>query len=274
MKKICCAILPLFVVVLSSCQPKLDPLAVKNEALLTEQQKYSYALGANVGHIVQAKIATHQEYAIEYDYNLVVQGFVAAIQGQSQLDKNQIQQIRREIEQQVNDNKILLKSEQSEKNREAGIAFLAANAKRKGIVETQSGLQYEILKPGNGFKPQKSDTVKVHYRGTLLDGSEFDSSYARDAPLTIPLTRVIKGWTEGLQLMPVGAKYKFYIPAELAYGSRNTATIPSHATFIFEISFLEIVDTQNNRRYDTHRVGLDLSAAGCGVSPVNVVPVL
>ena len=125
-------------------------------------------------------------------------------------------------------------------NKEAGDKFLAENGKKAGMVTTPSGLQYEVIKAGNGAKPTVNDMVKVHYKGTLLDGKEFDSSYKRNEPATFGVGQVIPGWTEGLQLMPVGSKYKFYIPYNLAYGAQGTPDIPPFSTLTFEVELLEI----------------------------------
>ena len=125
-----------------------------------------------------------------------------------------------------------------------GIAFLEENAKRPEVTVTESGLQYEVLSEGEGEKPAATDVVKAHYKGTLLDGTEFDSSYARNEPTTFPLNRVIAGWTEGLQLMSVGSKYKFTIPSELAYGDRDLGKIPANSTLVFEVELLEIQDDE------------------------------
>jgi len=124
---------------------------------------------------------------------------------------------------------------------EAGQAFLAANAKKEGVVTTASGLQYKVLQAGTGPKPKATDTVNVHYRGTFIDGKTFDSSYDRGEPISFPLNRVIAGWTEGVQLMPVGSKYEFYIPYKLAYGERGAGgAIPGYATLIFQVELLAI----------------------------------
>lgn len=126
-----------------------------------------------------------------------------------------------------------------EENQAAGEAFLAENATKENIVTTASGLQYEILTEGEGPSPSATTSVTVHYKGTSLDGKEFDSSYSRNAPATFPLNRVIAGWTEGLQLMNVGAKYRFFIPSELAYGQRGAgADIGPNAALIFEVELL------------------------------------
>jgi FKBP-type peptidyl-prolyl cis-trans isomerase len=128
-------------------------------------------------------------------------------------------------------------------NKKEAVAFLAKNAKAKGVVTTKSGLQYLVLKAGKGKSPKKTDTVKTHYRGTLLNGKEFDSSYKRNEPATFPVSGVIKGWTEALQLMKVGAKYKLFVPAELAYGDNPRAggLITPGAMLVFEVELLEIV---------------------------------
>ena len=129
-----------------------------------------------------------------------------------------------------------------EENRAAGSAFLAENAKKPNVVTTASGLQYEVLTKGTGAKnPEATDTVTVHYAGTTLDGKEFDSSYKRGEPTSFPLNRVIAGWTEGLQLMTEGAKYRFYIPSDLAYGTRGAGRdIQANAALIFDVELLKI----------------------------------
>lgn len=128
-----------------------------------------------------------------------------------------------------------------EENKAAGEAFLAENAKKPNIITTASGLQYEVLKKGEGAKPSATDSVTVHYKGTTIDGSEFDSSYSRGEPATFPLNRVIPGWTEGVQLMQEGAKYRFYIPSELAYGSHGAGRlIGPNSALIFDVELIKI----------------------------------
>ncbi len=128
-----------------------------------------------------------------------------------------------------------------EKNQAAGETYLAENKKKEGVVTTASGLQYKVLKEGTGDQPKATDSVKVHYKGTSIDGKEFDSSYARGEPISFPLNGVIKGWTEGVQLMKVGSKFQFVIPSELAYGKRGAPPVigPSE-TLIFEVELLGI----------------------------------
>ena len=244
MKMLTIAILTASVLILSACQPPpIDPMKVEILALDTEQQKQSYAMGASVGQIIESKMANQNKVGIEYDQNLLVKGFIAALQGQSQLDKKEIQLITREVENLVRKKQSEVKAQIGEANKAKGLEFLTNNAKRTGIVVTDSGLQYEVLTKGKGSKPKATDTVKVNYLGTLLDGTEFDSSYSRNKPTSFPLNRVIKGWTEGVQLMGVGAKYKFYVPSHMAYGARSTGKISSHSTLIFEVELLEVIET-------------------------------
>lgn len=125
-------------------------------------------------------------------------------------------------------------------NNSADKAFLVENAKKSGVVTTASGLQYEVLEQGTGAKPKASDEVKVHYEGKLINGTVFDSSLARGEPLAFGLSQVIPGWTEGLQLMQEGGKYRFFIPSDLAYGSQNMGSIPPNSTLIFEVTLIKV----------------------------------
>ncbi len=135
-----------------------------------------------------------------------------------------------------------LKAEKSAKNKAAGEQFLAENKKKPGVVTLPSGLQYQILKEGNGEKPTLNDKVKTHYHGTLIDGTVFDSSVERGEPISFPVSGVIKGWTEALQLMPVGSKWRLFIPADLAYGDRQAGPkIGPGSALIFDVELLEIV---------------------------------
>jgi len=134
-----------------------------------------------------------------------------------------------------------LKNQKASENKRAGEAFLEANKEKPGVVALPSGLQYEIITEGSGIKPGAKNKVTCHYHGTLIDGIEFDSSVKRGMPATFPLNMVIKGWTEGLQLMSVGSKWRFFIPPHLAYGDRQTgAHIGPNSTLIFEVELLEV----------------------------------
>ncbi len=150
-------------------------------------------------------------------------------------------QALQQAEDAVNQEALAAEKEAGRANREKGEAFLLENAKKKGIEVTASGLQYEVIKKGRGSKPTASSTVKVHYTGTNLNGEVFDSSVERNEPISFPLNAVIPGWTEGVQLMNVGAKYRFYIPQELAYGpSSPTPLIAPYSVLVFEVELLDI----------------------------------
>ncbi|MEZ6049686.1 MAG: FKBP-type peptidyl-prolyl cis-trans isomerase [Planctomycetaceae bacterium] len=147
-----------------------------------------------------------------------------------------------EINEAITTFQVQKKEMEAEENLKAGKEFLDKNGKRKEVTTTKSGLQYEVMKQGSGEKPKATDTVKVHYHGTLIDGTVFDSSVDRGEPISFPLNGVIKGWTEGVQLMGVGSKFKFYIPGELAYGSnpRPGGPIGPNAVLVFEVELLGI----------------------------------
>ncbi|MEP2650572.1 MAG: FKBP-type peptidyl-prolyl cis-trans isomerase [Paraglaciecola sp.] len=244
MKKSIFTMLTLSFVILSACQPQSkpprDPLEVEMLPLESDLEKRSYALGASIGHIVEDKINKQKAVEIELDHVLLVQGFIAGMQGKSQLPDKEVKSLNQLIDAQVREKNKAIRAKQTAENKTAGLAFLTENAERAGVIQTESGLQYEILMQGEGRSPLVSDTVKVQYKGTLLNGTEFDSSYARNKPASFPLNLVIKGWTEGVQLMKEGAKFKFYVPSELAYGARSTGKIPGNSTLIFEVELLEI----------------------------------
>lgn len=208
----------------------------KKVNLDSENAKVSYAIGFNMGQNVR-NIKDAIELAV------LMQGIKDGFTGddKAQLPTADIPKILREF--QMKRRKVLeqQRKELGEKNKTEGPAFLAENAKKDGVVTTKSGLQYMVLKEGTGAVPKATDNVKVHYRGTLIDGTEFDSSYKRGEPAGFPLNRVIAAWTEGLQLMKVGAKYRFFAPANLAYGERGRGMqIGPHAVLIFDVELLSI----------------------------------
>ncbi|MDR2084020.1 MAG: FKBP-type peptidyl-prolyl cis-trans isomerase [Bacteroidales bacterium] len=195
----------------------------------TEKEKASYALGMQLGNNFQ-----QQGFLTNLNFDYIIAGIKDQVNNQAQIDINETDQILTQFFTE-------LQKVQSSGNIEEGEKFLAENAKRKEVVVTESGLQYEILVEGNGPKPNATSTVKTHYKGTLLDGTVFDSSYDRGEPLSFPLNQVIKAWTEALQLMPVGSKWKLYVPYYLGYGERGAgALIGPYATLIFEVELLDI----------------------------------
>jgi len=214
------------------------PSTSASSELKTDKEKASYAIGMNVGANIGKGL---EREGIELDQAMFFRGMKDALVGDKLLmtddeAKAAFTAYQKEAhEKQEAKMKVL-----GEQNKKAGEAFLAANKSKEGVVTLPSGLQYKIEKQGKGPKPVSSDTVECDYRGTLIDGKEFDSSYKRGKSLSIPVTGVIKGWTEVLQLMPVGSKYQVFVPSDLAYGARGPAEIGPDATLIFEIELLSI----------------------------------
>jgi FKBP-type peptidyl-prolyl cis-trans isomerase FklB len=203
-------------------------------ALTTEKDKQSYAIGLNVGK------SLHRD-DIDVDPKIVVQGLQDAMAGGAVLlTDDQIKTVMTDLQNQVRQKQEEKRQALAENNKKDGAAFLAANATKPGVVTLPSGLQYKVLTAGTGAKPAATDSVVCNYRGTLLDNTEFDSSYKRGQPATFPVSGVIKGWTEALQLMPVGSKWQLFIPADLAYGERAQGPIGPNATLVFEVELLSI----------------------------------
>lgn len=199
------------------------------------EEKISYVLGREIGN-------SFRESPVEIDFDIFIQGMRDTLKGrESLLDADETGQIKQEFSRQVQERRQTQMAALSEKNRADGEAFLAANKNKEGVVTTESGLQYKVLKKGNGPKPQDNDRVTVHYRGKLLDGTEFDSSHKRGKPATFQVSGVIRGWTEALQLMNVGSEYRLFIPSDLAYGNRGAGRqIGPNAMLIFDVELLGI----------------------------------
>jgi len=208
----------------------------RNNEMKTNMDSVSYAIGADIGanlkrskmdslnvDIMAVGLRDGLDSTVKIDeekLRVVMEGFMAKMQGARQAEEMQ----------------------KADGNRAAGEAYLAENAKREGVVTTPSGLQYEVSKMGTGAKPAAADQVKVHYTGTLVDGTVFDSSVERGEPAVFGVGQVIPGWVEGLQLMPVGSKWKLFIPSDLAYGpSGGGGKIPGNSVLVFEVELLEIV---------------------------------
>jgi FKBP-type peptidyl-prolyl cis-trans isomerase FkpA len=242
MKKAAIAILITSALGLSACQqPPADPTEIEVITFETEQQKQAYAMGAMIGQLVDKQLIAQKGLGVVLDKTIVINGFAAALQQKSQFKVEELQAITKAMETDMRAKQQAKAALDSEKNEAISAEYLAENAKREGVIVTDSGLHYEVLTEGEGAKPIASDTVKVHYRGTLLDGTEFDSSYSRNKPIEFPLAGVIKGWTEGVQLMNIGSKFKFVIPSDLAYGPRAQGPIPGNSTLIFDVELLEII---------------------------------
>lgn len=198
--------------------------------LKTQKDKQSYLIGRQFG-------SSLVQQGFDIDVNILKQSVQEAFDGKpDQLSKEEASTVMNDMRQSAMKKQKALGAE----NLKEQTAFLAKNGKEKGVVTTKSGLQYMVQKKGEGAKPKATDKVKVHYKGTLLDGTEFDSSYKRNAPAEFPLNRVIKGWTEGIPLMSPGAKYKFFVPSELAYGPGGRPGIPPNSALIFEVELLEV----------------------------------
>jgi FKBP-type peptidyl-prolyl cis-trans isomerase FklB len=202
----------------------------KTPKALSDMDRFSYAFGMLVGANLKASGMNPEDINQEE----LLRGLKASLgTGKADMDMQAAQAL-------INNTIQQKEKESKSKNMDAGQAFLAENKKRTGVKTTGTGLQYEVLKEGNGPKPTLQDKVKVHYHGTLIDGTIFDSSIDRDKPISFQLSGVIQGWQEGLQLMAVGSKYKFYIPSNLGYGTKAAGKIPANSTLIFEVELLGI----------------------------------
>jgi len=216
-----------------------SPAAESQDAstLKTQKDKISYAIGMNVG-------TSLRRGSIDVDPNIVGQGLQDALAGgKTLLSEEEVRATLTELQNDVRKKQQEKMQQAGEANKKEGDAFLAANKGKEEVVALPSGLQYKVLSAGTGLKPTASDSVVCNYRGTLIDGKEFDSSYKRGQPATFPVSGVIKGWTEALQLMPVGSKWQLFVPSELAYGERGQgADIGPNAVLIFEVELLSIQD--------------------------------
>jgi FKBP-type peptidyl-prolyl cis-trans isomerase len=213
--------------------------AQETPILKTEREKVSYAIGVDV-------VRNFQQQGIEVDLDLVSKGMKDALAGEKLLMTEDefratMSAFRTQVRRQAD-----LRRKQGQtpamaaENKKAGDGFLSENKIKEGVVTLPSGLQYKILKAGEGKKPTEADTVECHYTGALINGTEFDSSYRLGEPVTLRVTSVISGWREALKLMPVGSKWQLFIPPELAYGARGSGRIPANSTLIFEVELLAV----------------------------------
>lgn len=209
----------------------------KSSGLKTEKEQASYMVGMSVGKSLEP-------IKDEVDMDTLVKALRATIAGEKPLlTDEQAQQVAQAFDQRLQAKKLAEAEAAAKKNTSEGTAFLAANGKKQGVTTTESGLQYQVLTEGKGPKPGPDAMVKVHYKGELLDGTVFDNSYDRGEPAVFSLQQVAPGWAEGVQLMPVGSKYKLWIPSALGYGEQGTpgGPIPPNATLVFEVELLDIV---------------------------------
>ncbi len=211
-------------------------VAFAKDKLESERDKVSYMVGMQIGNSLQ-------QIKGEVDLPVLFQAIETTLKaGTPLLTAEEAQAVQKSFAERLQAKHAAEQAASAKKNKEEGDAFLASNKGKKGVTTTASGLQYQVVTQGKGPKPAATDTVKVHYTGTLLDGTKFDSSVDRGEPATFALNAVIPGWTEALQLMPVGSKYTLWLPSELAYGDRGTpGPIGPNATLKFEVELLEIV---------------------------------
>ncbi len=229
--------------------PVKKPATAAAPALTTKEQKFSYALGMSIGTQVGGNL---KKQSVAVDPALVSQGMKDALSGAKPLlTQEEAQAVLTEVQNEVRKEQQEKMKEAADKNKTEGEAFLVANKSKEGVVTLPDGLQYKILTAGTGPKPAATDSVVCNYRGTLINGTEFDSSYKRGQPATFGVSQVIKGWTEALQLMPTGSKWQLFIPSSLAYGERGAgADIGPDATLIFEVELVSIVDKNAEKNKD------------------------
>ena len=225
----------------------LSPFTLADEVPLeTQKQKVSYIIGQDVGSSFFTQ-GVAEEFDTEVFLAAVKEGLVGA---ESKISPEDIQTIMGQFQTEFQAKQQAKQNALAKTNKEKGEAFLAKNKEREGVTTTESGLQYEVLTPAEGAKPTEADTVRVHYHGTLLDGTVFDSSVERKEPIDFPVGRVIPGWIEGMQLMTVGSKFKLFIPSDLAYGDQGTPNspgrpgIPPASTLIFEVELIAVNPTE------------------------------
>ncbi|WP_417762565.1 FKBP-type peptidyl-prolyl cis-trans isomerase [Shewanella sp.] len=238
------SLVALAVVGLTACnqEKSAEPNAAAAKVeLKTDVQKQGYGIGASVGRYVAQHVKEQKEMGFDVDQNAIVAGFTESLNGNSAMTDDEIKSTLEALDKSVNEKRQAQAQAEAEKNQAAGKAFLEQNKAKDGVKTTESGLQYEVLQAGSGDSPKAEDTVKVKYTGKLIDGTVFDSTEKNGGePIEFPLNRVIPGWTEGLQLMSKGAKFRFVIPAELAYGERAMGdVIPANSTLEFEVELLD-----------------------------------
>ncbi|HNR52240.1 MAG TPA: FKBP-type peptidyl-prolyl cis-trans isomerase [Deltaproteobacteria bacterium] len=208
----------------------LSIVSCKKADLSTDKGKYSYAIGYNIGSNIKKD-------QIDLDVNTFMAALEDALKGkENALSPQEVQQAMINLRMSMQAKMI----KGAEENKVKGAAFLAANKSKQGVKTTASGLQYRVIKEGSGRRPAPANQVTVHYSGKLIDGTEFDSSYSRNQPAQFRLNQVIRGWTEGLQLMTTGSKYELVIPSELAYGPEGNQSIPGNSVLVFEVELISI----------------------------------
>lgn len=216
--------------------------AGKTHPMANHVDSLSYALGTNIGDVIQ--ITKSDESAPKLNMDLVVNGVSEAANDKSRLKKEEVGALLQELGQILKEAQGKKEATEAIENLSAAENFLEENKAKDGVITLDSGLQYKVTTEGTGASPKATDKVKVHYSGTLLDGTVFDSSYKRGEPVEFPLNGVIKGWTEGIPTMKVGGKSTFYIHPNLGYGPRGNQSIPGNSILIFEVELLDILSPE------------------------------
>ena len=233
----------LFAAVLINAQTKTSSKGKKQaqnknqsvETMKTQDDSVSYAIGQNIGNSLK-------DPAMKINFGVLIEGIQDALTGQCKINDEQMKSVLNAFNQKIVAKRNAELNVAKEKNKKLGEEFLAENKKKPGVVTLPDGLQYRVLVTGTGSSPKATDKVKVNYKGTLINGKVFDSSYERKEPATFPVNQVIKGWTEALQLMHVGDKWELYVPSELGYGENGAGNmIEPNSVLIFEVELLDIL---------------------------------
>jgi len=215
--------------------------AASKDDLKDQKKRFGYGLGANYARNLK-------QNNLDVDLDMFLQGMRDFLSGESLMSDQEIQSTTKEVGDVVRAQRNAEQEKVAQKNAAEGESFLEANKTKEGVKTLGSGMQYKVIQTGEGPIPTASDKVRVHYKGTFIDGKEFDSSYKRKQPATFNVTGVIKGWTEALQLMKVGSKWQLFIPSDLAYGNGGNRSIPPNSTLLFEVELLGIEETPKPKK--------------------------
>ncbi len=227
-------------IVLCSCAALCASSMAFAAGLETQQDKEAYSMGASVGNYVAEQIASQTKMGAQIDVDLVAKGFEEALRNKSALTKDDVVKYLNSRAEKLNKLYETAQKKLAEENAAKAKTFLAKNAKKKGVKVTKSGLQYEVLKAGKGDAPRTEDVVTVDYVGTLMDGTVFESTYETNEPARFVLMTVIPGLEEGVRMMKPGARYRFTIPANLAYGPQGAGQIPPESPLVFELQLVKV----------------------------------
>lgn len=232
-----------FVLLLSACTPKVKPVVQEIQPATLQLKTFTDTASYVQGMLIYDQLNSLNEGGVEMIKEEYIRlGIEEAAKGQGRIvDEAEQKAIFQEFQAKIQKHMQMVKEKEAKEAKAAGEAYLAENKSKEGVIVTNSGLQYKILKDGTGENPTTSDKVEVHYEGRLIDGTVFDSSYRTGNPAQFGVTQVIKGWIEGLQLMKEGAKYQFYIPSDLAYGPGGSRKIPPHSVLVFDVELIKII---------------------------------